>query len=695
MGSITLELISPSSAEEITLPLQVFVQKRPERFIYSQHVRSGSVPIAYIENQELDSWKNIQVSNRTYGLPVNAPRVLSRRLGWMEVKSAAFSTEYKEVAITHVTGVDNQGVKRPLFWKHILPDGVVEASVYSVQSGNKLDVDTGIKKDLDAEVIYTNYRNFFDPDTGAYQLFYVVSTDGDGNSHHELLNPVPVVREATWEDIDLTTGALKDGVEVYVRERSSSGYTFYLSSGNTWYVRPIDLSLIQPVLPSGKDPDESWYMRFSYGDVSGLANSEVRRYWLPEYDTQPFFPYKPYVYSPYRKMLWVNSRTLASTRKNLAIDPDENLHLTVFVWDSDGVLIRVLTTDDSLDGTRYSDTDVFYESDKILSWDNEDGFIALGIDLLPSWEFDASYFYEANDLEYTGVSLNPIENPDALKYMYVYYIVPNVDEDDQAIHHLVVDQAGTIIDCSQSAGSSYPNLQLRNSDGTWNPDTIIGMTYASDQHTDTFLDQYTVGYNNDHAYYVLAEVVVVDTSIVEDMEVIDVSRRGGVIDQDSFASAVQANPKILQSRLGYGESGQEVPENGVMVVQVPLSLTEDYGGELTEDQVKELVRTHLPEGCVVVLRWEYPASTLTGTSSTAGQVQLSWTWEGPSLTYSLYRRASPINEWELVTTSSNPAEGTITYTDTVTSGETYYYGVRITQDGVEYPFGNSLGIRVR
>ena len=688
MSSLTLELIAHGDEQELILPMALHVHKRTERFLYSGSIRETSVPISYLESKKIDSWDNLQVANLTHTIGANSPRTLESRSGWTEVRSTSYSSQYKQLAITHIATPDERGIVRPLFYKHILPSNTVECSLYSVERGNRISIDSGYLKDISAGLIYTNYKNFFDYNTGAYRLFYVVSTDNSGVSTHQLLSPIPVVSEAECQDIDLDTGKIKAGLVVFTREQNSSGYTFYFSKTQTYYVRPIELSLIQPLLPSGRDIDDSWYLRFSNADFSTLVNGKLRRYWIPEYDTQSYFPSKPIIYSSYRKLLWVNSRTLTATRKNLAIDPSSGLHLVIYIYDVDEQLIRVLTTNTALEATRYSNTDIFYETDKIQSWDNVGGFIGFGMELLPGWQFAASYYYRADDVTYVGALLNPLYDKQILEHQFVFYIRPDRDTDEQAIQHLVVDQAGRIVQCSES------ELKLYNEDGSFNSNTVIGLKYRSDLQTDTFINQYTVGFDNDYAYYVLAEVVIRETSVQEDILDIDVSRAGAVIAEQYFAEAIIANPRILQSHLGYGEQGQEVPSNAVMIIRPPLTLLEGYGGSLTQDRAEQLLLTYNCAGVFPVIEWQYPASVLTGYSIVAEEVRLSWTWEGPDLTYALYRRYNTTDEWELVTEISSPSEGEIVYLDSITTGTVVYYSVRIKESDIEFPASNSLAIKV-
>jgi hypothetical protein len=416
---------------------------------------------------------------------------------------------------------------------------------------------------------------------------------------------------------------------------------------------------------------------------------------VPEFDQQPFAPYKPVRYSPYSKMLRVNSSVISATKTNLNIDPDASLHFNLFIYDFEGVLIRALTTNGSLQNTRFADTNVFWEYGLIQSWDNQRGLVAVGITLHPSWSFEAQYYYDSSVFEYTLLNMNPLSNRSVVNKSYVFYIVPDVDFEDRAIHYLALDSGGTILYCSQGYGLGHPNLQLLNSDGSYNANTVIGLKYQSEIESDTFLSRYAVGFQNDYGYSILAEAVSVDISLKERQEVIDVRRPGAALSSDGFDVAVRSNPQLLHSVYGYGEEGMPTAENAVMVIDAPLTLLRDYGGDLLEDRAETMLKTYMPSAGLAVINWVGPTTELTGYSTVAAQVDLEWTWEGDTFDYRLYKRDNPVGEWSLIYTETSPAEGAISYTDTsVTSGETYYYEVRVVEGTNEFPSGYSLSVRV-
>lgn len=700
MNTLTLELIAYNhpdygDGDSISLPIVNHVHKRIERFIYQNSVKEQSVPIAYIENEPLNARTNLQIVDRTWSIPANSLKQSETNAAITIVNSNAYSSAYKDILATNKTFIDSNGRTRPLFFRHVLPDNTVQCELQIRTRGNKLLVDSGYLLDLDGSSIYTNYLNWYNLETDSYRLYYVISTDSDGNSQETLLNPIPVAKEADWNDIDLTTGKLKSSYPVFSKEKSGSGYSFYFSFADQWYIKPLEKALITAKESAGVDADEPWFMRFGNGDVSTNVNNAVRRYYVPEFNKQSFIPSKPIRFSPYEKLIKINDQVLATTRRNLKIAPTEGLHLTLYIYDSDGVLIKVLSTDPSLDNVRYNDTSVFYDTGSIDSWDNASGLISLGIELHSSWSFNAKYFYYADDYEYTALNFNPLLNPDVFDFTYVFYIIPDTNVEDKAIHHLKIDSGGVIVEASQSLGLTYPNLQLLNADNTYNENTIIGTKYLSEIDTNTFIHRFSAGYPNDYGYGILSEISVIDIALEDNQLDIDVRRKGDAISPNKFKEAIARNPRILQSYLGYGEDGQEVPRNGVMIIRPPITLLEDYGGVFTEEEAENLLRMHHPSYNAAIIEWDYPAVDLSGWSNSVANNLLTWTWEGPDYDYRLYRKQGVSNKWELVTTLSSPAEGTLTYNDTdVQTNEVWYYSVRIFDGSVEYPASNSLAIRV-
>ena len=690
MSKLTLELLTfqegiDENASYIEFDLVNHVHKRIETFTYLDDIKPSAVALDYFESTELDSRYNVSIVDRSYNVATNSVHKLDSRSGFAKLTGIAYSSEYSELLITNQSFVDEFNKERPLFWRHELNADVVDVQLESVQWGNTVPVETGYVVDLAERAIFTNYQNYFDQDTGSYRVYFVTSTTSTGTQYRELLSPVPVVREASWEDIDPETGDLYDDLRVFTKEKNTSGYTYYFNQADTFWIKPLSKSLIRIRPPAGRKSDEPWYLRISAGDLTTIANSSTHRYWLPEYFTQPFQPSFPYIFSAYNKMLYVSDRIISATRGSLAIDPDTGRHLMLYIYDYEGNLLKVWTTNSTLNGLRYSNTKVFYEYNKILCWDNQSGLIALTESILPAWQFYAEYSYAADDLELTSINLNPIQNKDLLNQTIVLYVVPDADTDDRGLHYLIVEADNTISYTSQSRGFSYPNLQLRHSSGVFNSNNIIGMPYSSESDMDNFLMNYAVGFENTNAYLILGEINLLDRAIASKSLVYDVREQGDSL-VNKTSKTYAKNPRTLQSVFGYGEDGATIPMNNVVVIQAPLDILTSYGGVLEENQAKDLLKKYMSAGTYPIIEWTYPWSETTLDVSTANAVTLSWTWEGPDFEYRVYRRRAEVTEWELLATYESGIPLTFTYEDTdVVSDDLVYYEVRIANPVYEYP----------
>lgn len=697
--SINLECIldaNPDYAagQYIDLPIVVHVQKRLERFIYNRHIRDDSIPICYIENLNPNVINNLAIVNKSYLVPINSSRLFDQFNKFDIVVSKSYSSQYSNILATDYAIADSNGNIKPLFFRHELPENTTSAALYSYSHGNKVLVDEGYIIDLTTRSIYTNYHNAFNYNSGSYTLFFVSGSTSDGQVFNTLLNIIPVAREAEWSDIDLETGMLKQDVRLYTKEKSGRGYTYYFNKGTKWYIKPQSTSLVGPLPPSKTKPNTPWFIRFTNGDVSGVVNNEVRRYRISEFDTQNFYPFNPIKYATYEDVLYVNNKCLSAIRDNLYIKPEDGLHLEIKVENEQGDLIEIYTTDSSLEGAVYSNTGIVYSTDRISSWDNSSGIIALSAEIFPNRIYKAKYYYKVFDFEYTYVNLNPVINRKMRDHTYVFYCIPNTSDGNRSIHHLTVNREGIIVECSQTESIDYINLQLRNNDGSYNSNTIIGTKYFS-EYDDNFLSTYAASFSNTNAYLILAEITGIDRTLTEDQFIVDVRRKGDSLDPENISEAFRANPKLLHSKYGYGPNGQVVPEDNVMILDVPISLLEAYGGSLTEDQVKQHLRTHMPVYGYASINWIYPVSEISGNNYTVGQIVINYTWEGTCI-YKVYKRASSADSWTLISTNTNPARGLLSYTDSdVTSGLTYQYAVAITKNDVEYPYSDVLTIKVK
>jgi hypothetical protein len=76
---IAEEAVGSGSPQTYSLPVVNHIHKRVESFLYTDLIQDSSVPVAYIENKEIDSRANIVMVNRSYSIPANSVPSTSRK----------------------------------------------------------------------------------------------------------------------------------------------------------------------------------------------------------------------------------------------------------------------------------------------------------------------------------------------------------------------------------------------------------------------------------------------------------------------------------------------------------------------------------------------------------------------------------------------------------------------------------------
>ena len=242
--------------------------------------------------------------------------------------------------------------------------------------------------------------------------------------------------------------------------------------------------------------------------------------------------------------------------------------------------------------------------------------------------------------------------------------------------------------------------------------------------SNNFKNNYCVPYINSSQYYILGEASVMDIGDEEDTISFDVRRDGAIIQKEYFEEAIRANPKILQSALGYGPDGQVVPENSLALIKPPLTLLNEFGGVLDRSEAEELLQQYMPAATTGIIDWDYTSPVLEGWSPDKGldgvpeeyktpYVELRMTWEGPGLEYAIYRKESLSESWFqtgehledgtpvirepiVILSTGNDRVEEMVYNDLdVKPGKTYFYGVQVIENGIKLPIRYAVGISVR
>ena len=519
---------------------------------------------------------------------------------------------------------------------------------------------------------------------------YFVDSYGTWGKVTQILNNVPAVEEATWEDIDPETGDIYADRAVYTVESNSDGFTYYFSTGGTYWIKPHSEDIIAPVKPENLTHKESWLMSFTTGEVVENDGGVVRRYAVPEAERQSFSPYRPYMYASQLVGLMVSETILFAGKQNLAISPSSNRHLNVFLYDYEGNLKRILTTKASLHGTRFS-RDVKYEYGSISSWSNKSGLIHFAENIPASFNVEIQTYYVGDNYKYSRYDLNPFTNKEFVNQRVVFYVIPDVTAEENAIHHLVVDAEDTIISCSQMESISYGCLALRNSDGEFNSDTVCGMKYASG--ADSFVLTYGYGNENDYGYLILCEAAFKDTQEVRDIKHIDLLVQGGIPVKSE--EVYLHNRKLIESAMSWDERGRKVIKAGALVVEYPITLLKEYGGTLTLEQAETLLSKGLHVSVMPVFLPTYPKTKVSVDTLTAEEISFECSWEGPWITYKLYGLNGDTWE-ELDSYETDETRTLVNFVNSgLTSGASITYKVTTTKDDVEFPESILVTVEVK
>lgn len=693
-NSINIELVLNGPKQTRELNVTAHVNKYLETFLYSKYIQTGACKLDYYENDRINADKNLFIFDKSFLNDTNKKELALFKNKFNKNQTNIIATNYKDILITNVITNNVEGEEVPLFYKHELPPGTTEVDFEIVTNSNE-EVSGSYKVDLERNAIYTNYENEFDLETGRYRLYFIISSTSTGESIKSLLNPVNSVRAISWEDIDLDTGQPFPGITVYTTEENTSGYTFRMIGDGPWYWKPTKTSTLYLMPPSGQNSKDNWNLRVNNGNLKTISNNTYQKYWIPEFAQQPFNPFVPYVFSTFRTMYYVNRKALSFTRDCVAIFPEKLMHLEVLVYDENDLLIEVHTTDYTKKDTFWQDTDVKYTTESIDTWDNQSGIVVFSENLESRYTYYGNYFYESKEYEIKEISLNPLQNKGAKDYMWVFYCVPNCNYYEKAIHYLGVDKEGIIRFCSQTRSQGMPNFTLKNADGTFNENTILGKKYLAEFITDDcFINKYSNMVPNDFQYLILGEVFVLERELKENSFFVDVREKNRSLKKEKLSNIFKRNHRVLQSKYGYGEDGQEYAKNNCLIYEIPITVLLDYGGIFSKKEVENKLRTIAPSSKKILINYTYKEPVVTFDTITEKQINFNLSWEGSNLIYNIYRREKEEEDFKLIHSEENPTSN-FSFLDSSLESKIYHYSFSIIENNIEYPKTNFLSIRVK
>jgi hypothetical protein len=368
------------------------------------------------------------------------------------------------------------------------------------------------------------------------------------------------------------------------------------------------------------------------------------------------------------------------------------MHLEIYIYDENDQIIDVYTTNTDKRGLEVQNYSVIYNVDAIESWDEVSGIVSINEKIESRNSYFGYYYYTSDEYEMKEISFNPLQNKVSKDYRWIIYCIPNLAYDEKAIHYLGVDRDGMIRYCSQSfIHPGYPNLQVKDSSGNYNPDTMIGSKYE-DSTGESFIEKYSNFKKNDYQYMVLGEISILDKSLIDDSILFDVRLREW-LKKDSRANVFRKNPRIANSKYGYGENGHEFSQNNTMVYEIPIKVLKEYGGDFNKDELDIMLKEHTQSSKKNIFILSFLKPDVSFINTVANEITFNISYEGSLLTYRVYRKEKISDSYEVVKTFENPTTA-LSWTDANLQSKIYYYAFTIEEDGTEYPKSNFLSIRV-
>jgi len=616
----------------VTYNIDTFINiiKRRENIRYKNSISNGDVNILYVGNEGLSAEKNISVADRASSLAAN--RVVQHEYTVIS-NTKTFTSKTSNLAITDIYCNSTATIPPlPLFSKHILnldrdSSGNISTGIRLVQvevlDKNQTKINpTDIKIDYEKGIVYNNLISSYSQDDWAvYYIKYVVrDVSNEVNTYIDLLNNINTYQVAQFSDLDSTLHIKTDGRKVYLISESSNVYLIELPISNTYsYKATADRRIA--ILPSAtNEVEDSWHVNISNGSFLTHVNSTLYKYYLAEFLSQSFSPVYPYKYSE-EVSLMISSNLIKLDRKNFYAD----LFLSIEINDSDDNGIIAFTTDPTQDGviaTNGKPFIIWNNRDRIgiRSIDNKTGFVSIdGLELLDTWKINSKYYFEEVNYEFTAIELNPIINPDILKYRLVIFIDPDTQmlHKNKTIFYLLVNDAGRV------EVSDLPNFN--NSTQKYNTDNFL--YYDSQPSWDTstpaiiFTDSLsTSGTGN---YLVLGDVTVTSSGSIPNLTTIDSRIRGGGIISNQIKSARAMQPDVGWYWDISTWDGIPYPGNASYLVEIPADIIQDT--TFTSEQIRAIVNNHTALGTYALIRLYSTDITIDNIEQSSSTITINWT----------------------------------------------------------------------
>lgn len=613
--------VSDIPASQQICDIQVSIQEDFRHLVYVGKPQPHQIPISFIGMPET-SPDNIQIKDIN-----EIPGQISIRENSHLVRfqqrffNSVFDLQSRFALITDIYNTEPSGNPIPLFYKHPISGGFLTQPEILDQDMNPVPGDKfKLLASAHEIAIFHNLAPEYDTGSGYIKAYYIRYTSINGYQIFELLQSEPAFKEANI--IDFPGGDKR--VYTVRKLRGKFRYRILHNSTGPFFVkltRESQLKLKKPVVARATDP---WHLSISDGEFIAVNNAIVKHYHIPEFHFQVFSPIEPIQYSGTQECMAMTSHLAVAPFTNLLNDSDHTIQILVtndllepkFGYTSGSTDPRPYWVDrfgrwrEQGRAIRHPMTSM---SDAGVSFNKSSGIFHLPNEILPTDRVFIRAFKEARDFTYLGLNINPLHNRNMVTGHAIIYALPesDLDEFQVAIQHLILDSNNNIIQWSDTRLGE---------DGTLNAELIPD----SDAETGFDLFKALYPYN-----LILGSIHISREASVENLTYIDVREKGGGladIVEENLARYIEQYPE-LQWLSDDSVSGRSLPIHGAFIVELPFSILDEAGGDLTRNDIEAMVTRHMSLGAFPIIDYYADRVEIANASYDGVQGELHVVWK--------------------------------------------------------------------
>lgn len=579
--SITLKGAASQKSESCSI--KAYVSKPIEQLKYSSRIDYKSIVTNYFESAELNSSKNLVLEDNSINYHFNDRRNLDERLFEDLGSVVKFTSKYKDVLLTYFVGVgrDSESLV-PLFYKQkkAADKKILRVDVELITDTNREKIPITYGNAIIDGEFYYNYENSFDPLTKEYSVYMLNIRYTNGDVEETIINPIEAIEKNSFE----SRNKLR-----YSSLKVAGGYEYSILFPDNQTFAQFKCST------SSKNANVNLYVKALNKNSIYLKlpeNQPIENEWIVEvvngevYNVQPNNIYKysipEYKTQPFSKeapLLEVFDKDCYVVTEKIIKIPFEEVKYIKNNFDIK--IIRYNLNNEAIDETPLAIHSVnekqgFVELEESLSFEQED----------KDFYVRASFYYKTSTYYYKLKNFNPYFNKDIINNKYYFYVKPNQDRESLKVYN-ELDHEASLSDGSIEASWLY-----------------LGAVFYEEKNG--LEDSFSFYLNNTKRYY----------------------------DEEAI---LNKNPYLLQSKYFYGENGQSLQKNNIVIVDLP-SYYENHP-DYSEEELYSLFKMKLKSTTNLVFNYIDDEPKLEIVSYKKDTAAINCSWEGPG-TYTLLKKVN-------------------------------------------------------